>query len=279
MSIAMMGKSRVRFCRSLIMIRTKLAVLAVSAALALSVTIAQTHKAQAQAKLTITAVTQPFPTQPQYIRVDQPLLRDGLKTKSNGTIDVKLSAWPEMSLTGPEVLRLVRAGQVDIGASPLSTVSGDVPFLDGVDLAGLHPQIDMARQSANALVPQANKELERFGSRIVAVYPFPAQVIFCRQPVTNLADLKGRKIRTFGASLNDFVAAIGGRRSPSDFPKCTARSNAASPTARSPAPDQGMQPSGTKSRTTSTTCRSAGPWRGISSMSGGGARSISPHRS
>jgi TRAP-type C4-dicarboxylate transport system substrate-binding protein len=219
MSIAMMGKSRVRFCRSLIMIHTKLVMLAVPAALALSVTIAQTHKAQAQAKLTITAVTQPFPTQPQYIRVDQPLLRDGLKTKSNGAIDVKLSAWPEMSLTGPEVLRLVRAGQVDMGASPLSTVSGDVPFLDGVDLAGLHPQIDMARQSANALVPQANKELERFGSRIVAVYPFPAQVIFCRQPVTNLADLKGRKIRTFGASLNDFVAAIGGQAVSIGFPE------------------------------------------------------------
>jgi TRAP-type C4-dicarboxylate transport system substrate-binding protein len=219
MSMAMMGKLRVRFCRSLIMIHTKLVMLAVSAAVVLSIALAQTHKAQAQAKLTITAVTQPFPTQPQYIRVDQPLLRDGLKSKSNGTIDVKLSAWPEMSLTGPEVLRLVRAGQVDIGASPLSTVSGDVPFLDGVDLAGLHPQIEMARQSANALVPQANKELERFGSRIVAVYPFPAQVIFCRQPVTNLADLKGRKIRTFGASLNDFVAAIGGQAVSIGFPE------------------------------------------------------------
>jgi len=31
-----------------------------------------------------------------------------------------------MGLNGPEVLRLVRAGQVDIGAAPLSTVSGDV---------------------------------------------------------------------------------------------------------------------------------------------------------
>ena len=52
-----------------------------------------------------------------------------------------------MSLTGTEVLRLVRAGQVDIGASPLSTVSGDVPFLDGVDLAGLHPEITPATSS------------------------------------------------------------------------------------------------------------------------------------
>jgi TRAP-type transport system periplasmic protein len=173
----------------------------------------------AQQKRTITIVTQPFPTQPQFTRVDQPLLREGLKAKSGGAIEVKLAAWPEMGLTGPEVLRLVRAGQVDIGAAPLSTVSGDVPFLDGVDLAGLHPEIAMARRTAEALVPHANKELERFGSRIVAVYPFPAQVIFCRQPVSSLADLKGRKIRTFGASLNDFVAAVGGQAVSIGFPE------------------------------------------------------------
>ena len=175
--------------------------------------------ADAQQKLTITVVTQPFGTQPQFTKVDQPILRDGLKAKSNGQIDVKLSAWPEMSLNGPELLRLVRAGQVDIGAAPLSTVSGDVPFLDGIDLAGLHPDIDQARKTAVALMPLANKELEKFGSQIIAVYPFPAQVIWCRQPVSSLADLKGRKIRTFGASLNDFVTAIGAQPVSIGFPE------------------------------------------------------------
>jgi len=113
--------------------------------------------ADAQQKLTITVVTQPFGTQPQFTKVDQPILRDGLKAKSNGQIDVKLSAWPEMGLNGPEVLRLVRAGQVDIGAAPLSTVSGDVPFLDGIDLAGLHPDIEQARKTAVAWCPLQTK--------------------------------------------------------------------------------------------------------------------------
>jgi TRAP-type C4-dicarboxylate transport system substrate-binding protein len=175
--------------------------------------------AEAQQKMTVTIVTQPFGTQPQFTKVDQPLLRDGLKAKSEGRSDVKLSAWPEMGLNGPEVLRLIRAGQVDIGAAPLSTVSGDVPFLDGVDLAGLHPDIEQARKAAIALVPIANKELEKFGSQIVAIYPFPAQVIWCRQPVSSLADLKGRKIRTFGASLNDVVTSIGAQPVSIGFPE------------------------------------------------------------
>jgi len=94
-----------------------------------------------------------------------------------------------------------------------------VPFLDGIDLAGLHPDIEQARKTALALVPLANKELAKFGSQIIAVYPFPAQVIFCRQPVSSLADLKGRKIRTFGASLNDFVTAIGAQPVSIGFPE------------------------------------------------------------
>ena len=188
-------------------------------ALGMTITVAGLEPALAQQKLTITAVTQPINTQPQFTCVDKPLLVEGLKASSNGAIEVKLSSHAEMSLTGTEVLRLVRAGQVDIGASPLSTVSGDVPFLDGVDLAGLHPEITQARKAADALVPLANKELEKFGSFIIATYPFPAQVVFCRQPLSGLADLKGRKIRTFGSSLNDFVTAVGGQPVSIGFPE------------------------------------------------------------
>src|SRR4051794_36624444 len=113
--------------------------------------------ADAQQKLTVTIVTQPFGTQPQFTKVDQPILRDGLKAKSNGQIDVKLSAWPEMGLNGPEVLRLIRAGQVDIGAAPLSTVSGDAPFPDGVELAGVNPDTEQRPKTALGLVPPADK--------------------------------------------------------------------------------------------------------------------------
>src|SRR4029077_13395134 len=114
-----------------------------------------------------------FGTQPQFTKVDQPILRDGLKAKSNGQIDVKLSAWPEMNLNGPEVLRLIRAGQVDIGAAPLSTVSGDVPFLDGIDLAGLHPDIEQARKTALALVPLPTRSLRSSAARSSRFIPSP----------------------------------------------------------------------------------------------------------
>jgi len=160
-------------------------------------------------KVTVVAVTQPLPTQPQLVRVDVPVLKELVAQKSGGRVEFQLSTHAERNLTGTEIVRLVRSGQVDIGASTLTTLSGDVPFLDGVDLAGLAPEIGTARKIADAVKPAVNRELEKFSSRLLAIYPFPAQEIFCRAAMTSFVDLKGRKIRTFGNSLNDFVTAIG----------------------------------------------------------------------
>ena len=170
-------------------------------------------------KVSVVAVTQPLPTQPQYTHVDVPVLKEGLAAKSGGRIEVQLSTHAERNLSGTELVRLARSGQADIAASTLSTLSGDVPILDGVDLAGLAPGIDTAKKIAEAMLPVVNKDLERFGARLMVIYPFPAQVVYCRTPFTSFADLKGRKIRTFGNSLVDFFTALGAQPVSIGFPE------------------------------------------------------------
>ncbi len=162
-------------------------------------------------KVAVQAITQVAPNLPQYTRVDQPLLRDGMAKATNGRVEVTLSSWPERNVNGPEVLRLVRSGQVDIAAGPLTTVSGDVPLLDGVDLAGMNIDIKQARKVADAMLPVANKDLERLGIRLVATYPFSGQMLFCRKPIAGLADIKGLKVRTNGPSASDLVKSLGGQ--------------------------------------------------------------------
>jgi TRAP-type C4-dicarboxylate transport system substrate-binding protein len=170
-------------------------------------------------KLKIVTVTQSGPTVPQFTKVDIPYFRDVVPQKSGGRIEMTYASWAEMNLTGQEIIRLTRSGQVDIGGAPLSTVSGDVPLLDGIDLAGLNPDIVQARKVAEAMIPVANKDLEKFNTKIIGVFPYPAQVLYCKKGLTSLADLKGRKIRTFGPSLNDFVLAIGGQPISIGFPE------------------------------------------------------------
>jgi TRAP-type transport system periplasmic protein len=171
------------------------------------------------APIKVQMVTQPGPTMLQFTRVDIPLLRDGLPRASNGRVEVTLASWPERNLNGPEIIRLVRSGQVDVGGVPLGTAAGDVPLLDIVDLAGLNPTLAQARKVSEAIRPEVNKALEKTGTQIVAMYPFPAQVFFCREPTASLADLKGKKIRTFTASLGDLVTAVGGQPVTIGFPE------------------------------------------------------------
>jgi len=163
----------------------------------------------AQQKLVVNVVTHPIATLPQHSQVDVPLLQNELPKKSNGRIEVKLQTWSERQVGGPEVLRLVRSGQIDIGGSPFSTVSGDVPFLDAADLSGLNPTVEQARRAADAIVPASNRELEKVGLRIIGHYTYSAQVFWCKRPVGSLDDLKGRKVRTIGGSMNDLVGALG----------------------------------------------------------------------
>jgi TRAP-type transport system periplasmic protein len=170
-------------------------------------------------KVTVTMVTQLSPTIPQYLRVDIPMLREGIPQRSGGRIEVTLQSWPERNLTGPELLRVLRAGQIDVGGIALPTVAGDAPLLDIIDLAGLLTSHEQGRRVAEAVMPEINKELERFNVRVIATYPFPAQVFFCRDPITSLADVKGRRVRTPGGSQNDFIQAIGGQPVAIGFPE------------------------------------------------------------
>lgn len=170
-------------------------------------------------RVNVVAITQPIPTQPQYTRVDIPVLRDQLAARTNGRVEVQLSTHAERNLSGTELVRLVRSGQADIAASTLTTLSGDVPILDMVDLAGLAPDIGTARRVAEAMLPVVNRDLERFGVRMMAIYPFPAQVVYCRAPFTSLADLRGRRVRTFGNSLVDFFTALGAQPVSIGFPE------------------------------------------------------------
>ena len=159
-------------------------------------------------KLTLTISAHPIPTHPQA-KLDASYFKDVIPQRSGGRLDVKYSTWTEMGITGYEIVRMTRQGQIDIGNSPLTYIAQDVPILDAADLAGLNPTVEQPRRVLDALTPVVNKELERFTVKVIGSNPYPAQIMFCRQALKGLADLKGRKVRTFGPTLNDLMTAIG----------------------------------------------------------------------
>ncbi len=118
------------------MLRTLSAAAALLAPPALAQTPIPPAFSRGGARIAVTAITQPLPTQPQYTLVNGPVLRDGLRARSNGRIEVTLASHAERNLSGTEIIRHVRSGQAEIGAGTLSTLSGDVPILDGAAARG-----------------------------------------------------------------------------------------------------------------------------------------------
>jgi TRAP-type C4-dicarboxylate transport system substrate-binding protein len=108
------------------------------------------------------------------------------------------------------MLRLVQLGVVPFGTSILNLSAVDDAELAMPDLAGLNPDMAALQRSVGAFRPRLKKVLhERYGSELLAIYAYPAQVTFCTKPLASLADLSGRRIRISSATQSDWVVALG----------------------------------------------------------------------
>jgi TRAP-type C4-dicarboxylate transport system substrate-binding protein len=110
-----------------------------------------------------------------------------------------------------QVLRLIKLGVTDFGVSDISKMAGDDPVFEGCDLAGLALDIDTARKVCEAWKPVMNRVMgEKFNAKLLALGTNPPQVFWCREKVTGIADMQGKKIRVFNKTMSDFVKALGG---------------------------------------------------------------------
>src|SRR5918994_2827156 len=108
-------------------------------------------------------------------------------------------------------LRVLKSGLFDIMTLRIAQVSRDEPFLLGADLVGLNPDYKTARKVVNAYRAAADKRLQdRHGAKLLGIWPFGPQTVFCKVPISGLADLKGKKVRVYDQSLAKFIERIGG---------------------------------------------------------------------
>jgi TRAP-type C4-dicarboxylate transport system substrate-binding protein len=108
-------------------------------------------------------------------------------------------------------LRVLKSGLFDIVSLRIAQVSRDEPFLLGADLVGLNPDYETARKVVDAYRDAFDKRLqERHGAKLLGIWPFGPQVVFCKVPISGLGDLKGRKVRVYDASLAKFIERLGG---------------------------------------------------------------------
>jgi TRAP-type C4-dicarboxylate transport system substrate-binding protein len=148
---------------------------------------------------------------PQYKEFEVPFWTKQLAERSGGAVTAEIKGFNEMGLKGPEVLRLMGQGVVEVGATAVFYLAGDDPTNEMIDIAGLLPDVDTARKVTDAAKPVLEKLYrEKFGVEVLGFGTYPGQVVYCNADIKSLADLKGKKVRVAGRSQSEFIEALGG---------------------------------------------------------------------
>jgi TRAP-type C4-dicarboxylate transport system substrate-binding protein len=147
----------------------------------------------------------------QYTHNEEPFWTKELPRLSGGKYGAEIVPFDRAGVPGPEMLRLMQLGVVPFGTAIVSNISAQYPEYAAPDLAGLNPSMADLKKAVAAFRPYLEKSLrERHGIEMLAIYTYPAQVVFCKKAFSGLADLAGRRVRVSSATQADFVSALGG---------------------------------------------------------------------
>ena len=146
----------------------------------------------------------------QYDRLEKPFWDHRIEALSKGRIKAEIHPFDRSGLPGQEMLQLMRMGVVPFGTALLAVVSGDEPELNAVDLPALNPDMQALRKTVGLYRAHLRQMLrKKFGIELLAIYTYPAQVIFCAKPFTGLGDLTGRRVRTSSVGQSEMMTALG----------------------------------------------------------------------
>ncbi len=149
---------------------------------------------------------------PQFERFERPFWLQTLPQLTAGRVSAEIVPFDQAGIRAQEMLRLMQLGVVPFGNALLTPASAQDALLAAPDLAGLatDPK-ELARLLAASRPVLARVLQQRYGLRLLALFAYPAQVVFCRQPFNSISDLAGRRVRTSGVPQSDLVEALGGR--------------------------------------------------------------------
>ena len=147
---------------------------------------------------------------PLHKQFEAPFWTEMLPAASGGEISVQLTTHNQMGIKGGDVFRMLGDGVFDVGMTVADYAVGDAPELEGLDV----PLVATTPEQAKAMVEAARPMVEeifadRFNAKLLALAPYPPQVVFCKGEVTSLADLQGKKIRGSGRMTTKFLEALG----------------------------------------------------------------------
>jgi TRAP-type C4-dicarboxylate transport system substrate-binding protein len=146
----------------------------------------------------------------QYLRFEQPFWERRIRELSGGRLTAEIIPFDAAGLRASDVLPLMRLGVAPFANVLLAAAAAKEPEINISDLPTLNPDLGALRRNVAQVRPFLAQLLrERYDVELLAIYTYPAQVIFCRRPFAGLSDLAGRRIRTSSVAQSEVMEALG----------------------------------------------------------------------
>ena len=173
--------------------------------------------ASAQDRITFKVIGQPAATGMVQKNKEKPFF-DEFAKRTGLPIDADYKAVDQLGIKDTEQLRVMKAGLFDIVSLRVSQNSRDEPMLLGLDLVGASPDYATGAKVSKAWFDTVDQRLQQqFQVKLLAVWPFGPQILFCKKPISKLADIKGMKVRVYDQNLAKFIELVGGTPVPVAF--------------------------------------------------------------
>ncbi len=147
----------------------------------------------------------------RYSQLERPFWTVELAQLSGGKFAADMVPFDRAGVPGQDLLRMIQLGVIPFGTTLLSQMASEAPEFNAPDLAGLNPNIASLRKAVASFRPYLERSLrDNYNIQLLGIYTYPAQVIFCKKPLSRLADIAGRRVRVSSATGADFIRGLGG---------------------------------------------------------------------
>ena len=141
------------------------------------------------------------------------VITENIKERTQGKLTLEITSFPELGLAGPDTLALVRDGTIAFTEITSGYVAGDLPQLEITFLYGLFPDHEVEFKVNAAVQGDLDKLIQddTAGGQVISRMWISGgdNFFFCRDKIETAADFKGKKVRSHGAALSDWIEAFG----------------------------------------------------------------------
>ncbi|WP_209011756.1 TRAP transporter substrate-binding protein [Roseibium aggregatum] len=147
---------------------------------------------------------------PLHKQYEVPFWTETLPEVSGGDLTATLTTHDQMGISGGDVYRMLSQGVFDVGMTVADYAVADSAALEGLDVPLIATDAATAKKAVDAARPMVDDIYKDvFNSKVLAIAPYPPQVVFCNADIKSLDDLKGKKVRASGRMTAKFLEALG----------------------------------------------------------------------